>query len=786
MNAGTDKTVGNIRILKPLSEGARGTVYLGFDRRLKRKVAVKAIHPERQNIHSKARFLKEARILSGIKNPGICRIFDFVEEVDNTYVILEYVHGKNLAAITETLNHQQKLRIAKQIAGVLVDIHSKEIIHRDLKPANIIVDKNGDVKVLDFEIAFSSAAQPSNKTMGFSMAGSTEPDTTVFDLQDPHLREVICHMSPEQVCGRQVSPAADMYSFGLLLQQLFTGKSPYQPGLANAAALNNAAKGKTLPVEGVDKDLTALITQLKSTVPKIRPSAAAALDQLQWIAAKPKRRRQRFTAVVICLITLLAALKYASDLKEQRNIAIRASIDAEAARADAVIAREKAKETAEFLVGLFAVPAPAPSGNTDITARELLDRGAEKIQTELSKSPETKAEILMTLAEVYNSLGLHGPAEKLLTTGLSTLENSVSKPTRATGALLSLLGETLWYQGNFRQAKATLTDALIILREHPQPNETAITETLCNLGTVYQSLGDLEQAEIIHKECLTIQKRLLGDSHYLVGKAQNNLAVFYRQQGRLAEAERLYRSSLRIIEKELGSSHITIAIRLNNLAILLMRQDKLQEAEPLLQRSLRIQAANLEPDHPNIGQTLNALGGLYITQEKFSLAKDCFERALVIRQKAFGEDHPRTATVMQNLAHACWKLGDFSAAETYFLRQIASYENKSGKAYTNLAKVLSRYAKLKIAQGELEDAERLIKRALLMIQNDPNPPTRTLAAIRGGLANLLRDQQRFAEAVPLYQEALEELATLTDRNHPDLIKLQEDQRRCLDLMGAMD
>lgn len=143
-----------------------GEVYVGYDEKLKRKVALKAIRGEKR-IHeqAKARLIREAQLLSKLEHPHICRIYSLVETEDADVLVLELIKGKTLQKIpTNRLSRSEKLKIAVQIAEVLADAHACGIVHRDLKPENIMIDDHGEVKVLDFGLAFSILDQQSTVT----------------------------------------------------------------------------------------------------------------------------------------------------------------------------------------------------------------------------------------------------------------------------------------------------------------------------------------------------------------------------------------------------------------------------------------------------------------------------------------------------------------------------------------------------------------------------------------------------------------------------------------------
>jgi len=154
-------TLGRIRIVDSLGKGGMGEVYVGWDETLKRRVALKAIHgAQRFDAEAKARFLREARILSQLDHPGICRIYDFVEVEESDFLVLELIEGQSLRqALEDGLEDSYKLFIAEKVAEALAAAHAKGVAHRDLKPENVMLTDDGQVKVLDFGLARSIDTQ---------------------------------------------------------------------------------------------------------------------------------------------------------------------------------------------------------------------------------------------------------------------------------------------------------------------------------------------------------------------------------------------------------------------------------------------------------------------------------------------------------------------------------------------------------------------------------------------------------------------------------------------------
>jgi serine/threonine-protein kinase len=140
-------TIGNFRIESRLGRGGMGEVYLGYDPRLERRVAVKTIRAEQRlsPVH-KARFLREARLLSKLGHPSICQVYDLIETPEADFLVLEHIEGSTLRELArrETLSGDRKLELAEKIATALAAAHKEQIVHRDLKPDNVMVTREGE------------------------------------------------------------------------------------------------------------------------------------------------------------------------------------------------------------------------------------------------------------------------------------------------------------------------------------------------------------------------------------------------------------------------------------------------------------------------------------------------------------------------------------------------------------------------------------------------------------------------------------------------------------------
>jgi serine/threonine protein kinase len=483
---------GQIRVTGVVGEGGMGAVYAGQDETLDRKVALKVLHADqRLDVEARERLLREARALSKVDHPNICRIHDYLETGDVDLLVLEYIDGRTLQrAMDDALPYSEKLRIAETIAEVLVRAHRAGIVHRDLKPENVMITKTGQVKVLDFGLARwlnrgrRSGSHPALDDSGvrFAMRGTPDPDRTLAmqgdtlvmpaaPSSDLHARDFHAtaagialgtplYMSPEQARGELLTPASDMYSFGLLLQVLFTGREPHPDTITVREVILRAARGETEPAEGAPKSITALINSLKSFAPADRPTAVQAVERLRFLMATPQRIARRSLVAAVAAVMIMGGWRYTVDLDYERSIAL-------SQRAEAQRQRAKAEDLINFMVDDLREKL-TPVGRLDV-----LDDVSEKVLQYVSGlKPETmsadelarNAKALNQLGEVRVKQGKTSEAVQLFSTSLGLANAAVERDAKNADALLAL-GETHFFLGDGLRSQGKIEESRYHLRE---------------------------------------------------------------------------------------------------------------------------------------------------------------------------------------------------------------------------------------------------------------------------------------------------------------------------------
>ncbi|HYC91449.1 MAG TPA: protein kinase [Thermoanaerobaculia bacterium] len=332
----TGMRIGRIRVDALLGAGGMGEVWRGWDEKLERAVALKVIHADKR-VHAfvRARFLREARVLSQLDHPNICRIYDVLERDDGDYLVLELVEGTTLRARIEAgLTKAEALDVALQVARVLAVTHARGIVHRDLKPENIMLTPQGQVKVLDFGLArpvdpMRVAAPPPDVLVPDDMERTAVLGRTAATTDDSHtsagsLVGTLHYMSPEQAHGLPIAEASDVYSLGIVLYEMLApGRGAYGPVETPPDLLVLVRKGEVAPYDFHDRALESLLKRMLALHPADRADAATAVRELEAIRERPARVRRRMLAgaALLLVVALIAGASFLSRRTPERLFA---------------------------------------------------------------------------------------------------------------------------------------------------------------------------------------------------------------------------------------------------------------------------------------------------------------------------------------------------------------------------------------------------------------------------------------------------------------------------------
>ena len=702
------------------------------------------------------------------------------------YLESAYVPGGELNAWLQThganLDINERAELVAQVADALAATHAVGILHRDIKPSNVLVDNADDgpprLVLSDFGIGgFIQGTDETKPTVPSPGEADTFIPEQTFTANPDGLEGSVLYMSPERLAGRPASLQSDIYALGVLLYQTLV--SDFRRPVASD--WRDEIEDPLLR-----EDLEVM---LASTPERRLNDAAAVAERLRTLEARRQERTKslerqaaaerarRFRRIAIPVGLGLAIFGIAMAIQAQR-------IAMEAKRANR--AANTASRVSNFLVDLFEVSNPSPERASQITARDLLDRGAARIEGSLNDDPLVRAELMATISRVYENLGLFAPAQELSEQALEVRESQLAPDHPKVADSLAALGDIHRRQSQYEAAERFHRQAIAIREralgtEHP---DTA--QSLTTLGQLAYLQGDTKAALENYRRGLAIRERTLGADDIAVAESLVNIAWLTGEEGRYKEAEPLLQRALDIRRRKLGSKDELVAETLSLLASYYTRRGKYDQAETLLQEAIEIWATILEPDHVRHGGALMALGMLQRDRGRTPDSLATLGKALDILTSAFGQQRLEVGMAYFELGLTNEYAEQWTAATEAYRRCLAIYETVLGTDHPSVGQVLNNLGTvLSDRTGQRAEAESIIRRAVAIYQSDDRD-LYWQALTRWTLANNLRDQGKLAEADPWYKTAIALLKAnhgTEDATAPDLPALVRDYNRLLEAAG---
>lgn len=690
-----DRQIGPYRLLGVLGQGGMGTVYLAEQSEpVQRRVALKVVRATPFAVADwEVRFEAERRALARLSHPNVAQLYEAGTTPDgHPYFAMEAVDGAHLTVYCDErrLSLDERLRLFLDVCAGVTHAHQKGLVHRDLKPSNVLVSESAGrplPKIIDFGIA-KALDQP------LVVAGPT-----VGLIGTPG------YLSPESLAALQGAAETDIrtdvYALGILLFELLAGALPFgadlaavemlqrirdedpprpsarfaemAPSIAEAVAARRGVARRTLARDlAGDLDWIVLKAIARDREQRYASVASLAADIERHLALQPVeagppsvwyrtrklvRRRRGAVAATVLLLSALVGGFVARSVEAAR--ANRAAAEAVKARLAAEAARGETEKVADFLVGLFSEANPEQNRGVQITARELLDRGAARIRGELEEAPLVRARLLQTIGGVYQRLGLFKEAHPLAVAALALRERELGK------------------------------------------DDLLVAQSLRLLAIVEVELGDRAAAGERFRRVVAIREAKLGPEHPDVGDAIGNLGFFLMQQGRFEEARPMLERAVAIRRKTLGENHPRVAPTLYNLALLHQTTGRLELAEPLFRQALEIETAAYGEDHPAVAQGLYGLGNLYRAMGRLDDADAYLGRALVRYEKLFGGENIETGYIHLALGQVAFDRGRLDEAQQAFEKVLKIQEQSLPPDHPDRRSVLAELEKVKAARRAL-------------------------------------------------------------------------------------
>lgn len=705
--------LGPWRLLRRIGQGGMGEVWEAerTEGDFAQRVAVKIVSRELTSPSLRARFARERRILARLDHPSIARLVDGGVANDGTpWLAMELVEGLPLTEHCRSLALplEAACRLLLAVAEAVDHAHRALVIHRDLKPSNVLVDRAGRVRLLDFGIAkLIEDGETGTESSDFAAA----PTTALTRLEERLLTP--SYASPEQVRGEPVSMATDVWALGVLLFELLAGRRPFDRPGASRVEIEHAVlerepgspwagnAGRFRPGRRLRRDLEAITARALAKVPAQRyPSVDRfAADLASALAAHPiAARRMGFGTRSLRFLrrhripAALVALTLCS-------MAVGAGVSLRQARARALEARH-ASELGAFLSRLFEVASPEVSGGATVTARDLLDEGARRLDGELASDPKTRAAFARTLARLYQELGEGQRAIALARTARDltvAAEGVGSSPAAEARALVThvlsdgddldaaerelLAAESAGTERGTPGARALLEARAALLQRRGKPLEAveiqkqlvaalvadpdpsaalAARAKLAEYLTAAERSG--EAIEILRDVVVAATERF-GPEHPATARARANLGIALSQADHTSEGVAELRAALAIHRRAQGAAHRETVSSAKELAAALRLDHQIDEASEVLETAARALAETGAERSYLYGNVLNERAILLHRVGRYRQAADVLERVVAIWSALLGPDHPSTLQARSNRVACFVDEGRFAEAE---------------------------------------------------------------------------------------------------------------------------
>ena len=680
--------IGPYRILEELGEGGMGTVYLAEQEvPLRRRVAIKVVKLGMDTREVISRFEAERQALAIMSHPAIAQVFDAGSTPQGRpFFAMEYVPGEAITSYCNrhNLTTHQRIALFLEVCDGVQHAHQKGIIHRDLKPSNILISERNGIpvpKIIDFGLAKAitlSLTQQTLHTQFGALLGTPE------------------YVSPEQAefSVLDVDTRIDVYALGTILYELLTGVLPFDGDELRHKSLREIQRTirEVEPLRPSTRVASVAASGLTSPRPDIGAIPGELKGDLDWITmrALEKDRARRYGSASDLAADLRRHLEHQPVSASPPSALYRVRKFARRHRAGVAvgalvfvfvtalagimtlqagrIARERdranleattATQVSEFLASLFRVSDPGEARGNSLTAREVLDNGARRIEKELAGQPEIQGRLMAIIGDVYSGLGLYAQAESVLARSLEIRGRALGQESLEAAASAHKLAAVFGKQLKAAQAEPLIRKALDVRRRVLGPEHPDTVTSLSNLANLFFIQENLKQAEVYMRETLDIRRRTLGNDAPDTLDSLNNLADVVSRSN-MVEAEAYVREAVTRSRRVQGQDHPRTLAFLRHLASLLNRMEKYHEAELGLREVLDAQQRVLGTDHPESLETRNRLGSVLRLQGKLSEAETEWQEVLKQQQRA---DLLTLQTTLQNLGMLRIAQGRYGEAE---------------------------------------------------------------------------------------------------------------------------
>lgn len=677
-------TIGDYEIIRCIGEGGMGVVYEARQANPRRKVALKVLRSLLPSSETLSRFRHEAHILAQLRHPGIAHIYEAAVaqvcraggvQAEQPFFAMELVEGLPLRKYVENqkLDIRQRLELMTLVCDAVQHAHEKGVIHRDLKSENILIEASGRPRILDFGVARLVGSDDEPRTLATRGGG---------------IVGTLAYMSPEQVGGdsTQVDTRSDVYSLGVILYDLLTGRLPHNlSGLALVDAAKCIRDVEPPPPSTYNARLRGevdwiVIKCIEKDRSRRYHSAIALAEDIQRhlgdepVLAGAPTRRYRFqklvrrnrgvvaAGVAIFAILVIAVIGIGYGLiqtRVQRDIAHQA-------RADAEREGKTAQAVTSFLTRdlLGSIDQNLPPADRDEKISDVLTRAEAKMDSgALIDEPKTEAAVREVIGHLQFQLGRLDNAERHSRAALELYRKTAPPDDPKIVEALINLGEVMHTRGELLESESLLREAIDLgVRHHTLAGARAVFAR-GNYAELLRTRGDLAGAEAQFREALAVPVGESSEASNFRGGLLSNFAELQRQKGDLDGALVTNERALEALHAAFGVEHHAIAMALSNRGLCFKLRGDLGSAEPLYRQSLTMRRKLLPENHPDIAMSLNNLASLMRDRGEFAEAEPLYREALAILEKSLPPGHFYHALYRRNLGNCLARLKRYEEAE---------------------------------------------------------------------------------------------------------------------------
>jgi len=732
-NSRTPPELDGYRIIAIIGEGGMGAVYEAEQLNPFRSVAIKVLRSGYTTRVMLKRFQREAEVLARLNHPGIAQIYEVgfggSGGRDIPFISMELVKGDTLvrAADAADLDLRDRLELAVDLCDAVDHAHARGVIHRDLKPSNILVNESGSPKILDFGIA-----------------RITERDLQAVTMQTEvgQILGTAAYMSPEQASGdpEEIDERCDVYALGAVIYELLTGRLPHNvanmslPDALQSIRLDDPTSAGTLDAR-FRGDINTILNKALERDKNHRYQSAAALgaDIRRHLENKPIHARppsvlyqcQKFArrnkgvvaglgAVFLLLIVGLVVLGMAFQRESRARV-----------QAEHSLARANSAYT--FLERILLGLSPRETQNMDTELlMTMLDHAHD--EAELIEHPGVRAEMLVIIGRVYDSIFEYDRASETMTKAIELFDQYPPDPAVRLDAL-ETLSHAHHKAGRFDQA-AVVMDS-VILSARASGDRRWLAGALRKQAEIAMDVGDYTNALAMIEEARSDES---GIAEIDRARSEMQHAAILRRLDRLDEAEPLYLQALARFRAE--NAELEVPILLNSLAVLARRRGAFEEAERYYMDSIAARESIDSRVNPDIAATLANLGRLFVMQGRYEEAIEVLDESLAQHVELFGEDHFNIAYPLVSLAQTQRELGRLDEALATIDRAIGTIKREVGSGHPLL--VFARIQRIKVLRdaGRLDEAIASTRHAIDGMHDDAEYVSVDLGALWILLADL--------------------------------------------------